>query len=280
VIDLVLNAVRLALSSDARKSTSALLEFIRRKPEWERDICKIDAHVSKSSREEAMFLSGVCAEKMKSLKYDQPVIEALETSFAELSGNAFEHGCRHPKDVVEISLDITAYYVSLRVNNPKGRRFDLQAKLSQQLESLRMNPGERRGRGLLLVSELADTLEAVEDHCGAKAVFFEDRVALKPSKQEGINILKVLSGIRNPSLERRLKAAALRFKGENLVIDLRMLSWNSYTYRAVLELKDIYDEFGSKLIVWLPVRDTPLVSLPAGLGAESWEEIEARLAQQ
>jgi hypothetical protein len=43
MFELFVNAAKFAVSDDVRKSTSAILDLIRRSPEWERDICTLEA---------------------------------------------------------------------------------------------------------------------------------------------------------------------------------------------------------------------------------------------
>ena len=198
MLDIALNAIRLALSDDARRSTSALLDLLNRKAEWQRDICTIDARVSLDHREQASLLSGICIAKLERLKFDAKALGAFKTTFLELSSNAFEHGCVKETDVVEFIFDLTESYVALQVINPKGRKVLLDLHVRERSAALELNPHSDRGRGLLLVSELADVLEPVAKDTGLKAVIYQDRVAISVSEEDSITILTIDSGIHNP----------------------------------------------------------------------------------
>ena len=278
MLDIALNAVKVALSDDARKSAASLLEILRRKPEWERDICTLNAKVPKSSREQALLLSELCKAKMVSLKYASATIAAFETSFVEVSNNAFEHACIEPKDVVELTLDITDGFIALKVLDPIGERFDMEKLLIEKRAALRAEPNERRGRGLLLVSELADEFQSIENLRGVKALFYRDRVVIEKIVKDGIAILSVTGGVHNPSFERRLTSLALAQEDSHLVINFRGLVIGSSGYLVILKLKELYEEFGKKVIAWLPTDSA--VVLPDEIAAyTSWDEIVERLAE-
>jgi anti-sigma regulatory factor (Ser/Thr protein kinase) len=275
MLEFALNAVRIALSADARQSTSALLDLIRRRPEWEKDACTIRARVQKSSSEESAFLCGVCLSKMTALNFGSEAIESFETSYGEISDNAFEHGCWEPNEAVEFELDITPSYVTVKVVNPKARQFDLLNILERAPLTIQANPAQRRGRGLLLVSELADTLESIEAQTGVKAVFFKNRVELVSTTVEGITVLDVKSGVHNPSLERRLTKVALNLNRADLVIDFRRWVAGTRAYWVVLNLDEAYRKYGRRLVAWLSNRSE--VHLPEHLAAYSWDDIKLRL---
>src|SRR6476659_6920424 len=94
MIELLLGAVKLALSEDARKSAAGLVDFIRRSPDWQKDICTLEAKVDCDSREHAYLLGGLTADKMASLGYAHDAVSAFAYVYRELTSNAFEHGCK------------------------------------------------------------------------------------------------------------------------------------------------------------------------------------------
>src|ERR1700676_2790289 len=144
--DLLLNAAKLAVSEDARKSASALIDLIRRSPEWQRDMCALDAKIEVSHREHAALLADLAATKLSALSFKADAVEAFRTSFSELVANAFEHGCGD-KEAVRISMEISQTYISLTVENPKGNQFDLAACIQRCRSRLKWEPAFRRGRG-------------------------------------------------------------------------------------------------------------------------------------
>src|SRR6266496_528149 len=108
MIELIIDAVKLIFSEDARKSASGLIDFVRRSPDWQKDICTLEATVDTGSREHAHLLSGLAAEKMKNLKYAARSVADFESVYQELIANAFEHGCKHkPNGKVSIRLETT-----------------------------------------------------------------------------------------------------------------------------------------------------------------------------
>jgi hypothetical protein len=64
VFDLLLNATKLLVSDDARKTASSLLEAVRRSPEWKHDVCELSDRIDKRFREQASLVSAVAGEKL------------------------------------------------------------------------------------------------------------------------------------------------------------------------------------------------------------------------
>jgi anti-sigma regulatory factor (Ser/Thr protein kinase) len=267
MIELLLGAVKLALSEDARKSASGLIDFIRKSPDWQKDICTLEAKVDCDAREHAYLLGGLTADKMTTLGYAPDAVSAFSHVHRELTSNAFEHGCEPAsKDRVTIVIEITAHYVSLIVSNPRGIKFNLAALLEQQAAHLKKDDRSKRGRGLVICNEFADSLNAVADGEGVKALFFKPSVVLKVSQLEGLAVIHVLAGLENPSVRRRIKALAEQNLDRDLILDLGLFSEASderhpstSIVTGSLELLEMFENAGRRLVVVVPAHPSASV---------------------
>jgi hypothetical protein len=291
MIDILLNAAKLVFSEDARKSVSAVVDFIRRSPEWQKDICSLEAKIERSEKELAALLAGLAADKMQIHKYSDRGIDAFRTSYLELTANAFDYGCgidgsgkdKSGQDkYILVGIDVSSYHIAVRVENARGCDFDLIRTLQERRLELFENPGSYRGRGLLLVEDLADSLEQAGSR-SVKAVFYRDRVEFERLNAHDPMILKLTSGIYNPSLSRRtmsIVSAALR--GSDVVLDLS--AYTSSPTLAVsmgIELHQVGKSTGYRFI--LKVNPDELHSATsywaAGLTVvTTWTEVQERLS--
>lgn len=299
MIELLMGAVKLALSEDARKSASGLIEFIRKSPDWQKDICKLEAKVDCDSREHAYLLGGLTADKMTSLCYVHDAVNAFSYVYRELTSNAFEHGCKPAsRDRATIVIEITAHYISLTVLNPRRTTFDLAALLEQRAAHLKKDSRSKRGRGLVICNEFADTLTAVENGGGVKAVFFSPAVVLHANQLEGLAIIHVMQGLANPSLRRRIKALAEQNLERDLILDLggfndgpnyqsdhreRRHCPSTSIFTGSLELVERFEIAGRRLIVLVPPGPRTEIfrigTFDPSLLAYSVEEAADRLGQ-
>jgi anti-sigma regulatory factor (Ser/Thr protein kinase) len=269
MIELLLGAVKLALSEDARKSASGLMDFIRKSPDWQKDICTLEAKVDCDSREHAYLLGGLTGDKMTSLGYARDAVDGFNYVYRELTSNAFEHGCKPAsKDRVTIVIEITGHYVSLVVSNPRGTKFDLAALLEQQAAHLKKDHRSRRGRGLVICNDFADSLTAVASGEGIKALFFKPSVVLKLSQLEEVAVIHVLSGLENPSVRRRIKALAEQNLDRDLILDIELFGEAPAERRShpsttivtgSLELLETFEKAGRKLVVLIGPNSSPSV---------------------
>jgi hypothetical protein len=296
MIDILLNAAKLVFSEDARKSVSAVVDFIRHSPEWQKDICSLEAKIERSEKELAALLAGLAADKMQIHKYSDRGIDAFRTSYLELTANAFDYGCGIDGSVmggsgvggsgkdkyILVGIDVSSYHIAVRVENARGCDFDLNRALQERRLELFENPGSYRGRGLLLVEDLADSLEQAGSR-SVKAVFYRDRVEFERLNAHDPMILKLTSGIYNPSLSRRtmsIVSAALR--GSDVVLDLS--AYSSSPTLAVsmgIELHQVGKSTGYRFI--LKVNPDELHSATsywaAGLTVvTTWMEVQERLS--
>jgi len=284
MFELFLNAARFAVSEDVRKSASGIIELIRRSPEWQHDICTLQARVSRSFAEQTYLLSGLTSSKMENLQYPKEAVEAFKISYSELVTNAFEYGCQAgSKGTIGIEIDVTKEYVALTVLNSKGFKLNLSRAIESRRMATSRDPESKRGRGLTLVAELADTLEEKENQEGVKAVFYKDRVSFRIDQVDGLIILELTRGLFNPSIHRRFFETAVRFIQYDLILDfLRWTTIGTKIMTQTLELRDLYARSGSKIVALLfreydgnvpsGFQRVSSVRLPTGVIAYSWEE--------
>lgn len=284
MFELFLNAARFAVSEDARKSASGLVEFIRRSPEWQQDICTLQAKISRGFAEQGFLLSGLTASKMENLQYPKEAIEGFKISYSELMTNAFEHGCQPgSKGTIGVEIDITKEYIALIVMNSRGFKFNLSKIVESRRFATSRDPESKRGRGLILVAELADTLEEKDNQEGVKAVFYKGRVSFRTDQVDGLIILELTRGLFNPSIHRRLFEIAVRFLQYDLILDFyRWTAVGTVILTQTLQLRDVYARSGKKIVALLfpgddesvpsGFRRESAVKLPTGVVAYSWEE--------
>lgn len=225
MIQIILDTVKTLLSDDARRSASGLVEFIKRSPSWKKDICTLEAHVSRDAREHAYFLGELTIQKMQSLSYSGECIGSCEFVYRELTANAFEYGWRRAErsGYIKIVLEITRDFVSASIFNPKRRVFDLDAIIKKQETILKFDPHPKRGRGLVMSAEYADDLQRTPKGDGVKALFFRNRVELKTESHGEVAFVHVQGGLGNPSFVRRLENVVLRISDPQVVVNIPML---------------------------------------------------------
>ncbi|MBI4791027.1 MAG: ATP-binding protein [Chloroflexi bacterium] len=288
MIDIVLNAAKIAFSEDARKSASALIDFIRRSPEWQKDFCTLEAKIEPRVSEQAYLLGEIAVEKMRTLQFADVSLGAFRASYTELVTNAFEHGCGKDKNKkVSVTIELNPHYVSLTVTNPKGKKFSVIKCLEEQRAALSRNPSARTGRGLILVRELADNLDSTSESEGVKAIFYRPSVSLKIDEIEDLVIIEVIDGAINPSASRRITEAAHRFLNRNLILDFyKYKSEKEHAtelLRSYLDLNAVFEETGKRVVILLNPSPSSAVAslnmLPPAMVAHSWDEALAKSNQ-
>lgn len=254
MIDVILNMAKFAFSEDARKGVSAIIDLIRKSPEWQQDICLLQAKVEFINHEHAALLAGLSEEKLANLGYSKDAINAFRTSYLEMTTNAFEYGCGKSQ-AIEIAIEITKEYVGATVLNGPSHTFDLDAKIEGQRNHLRTTPNSRRGRGLLTVESLSDQITGLPPR-GFKALFYRDRVRMVAFTAHGTHaeellVIQVKSGIHNPSLGRRLFTACEHaLRSSDVLLDLsEHLTRSTCVETVAIELGDIARSKGRKFAV-------------------------------
>ncbi len=265
--------MKFLVSKETRETSRTILEAIHKTPEWQRDICTLTLKVDWSSKEITHLIRTLCVEKLSNLGYDVRVVNNFQTSYTELVTNAFEYGCfKIKKEVVEIEVDVTKAYVTLRVKNSKNINFNLNSSLQYATRKLRRDPESLRGRGLLLVNSIADEFKGEEDELTVKAVFYKNYVEIESFEFQNLVVLRLRSGLFNPSCPRRIEETAIRIAANaDLILDLSL--WRAeittVVVTKVLYLKRIYKEKNRKFvsIVFKSPIDVPESSI-----VRSWED--------
>ena len=297
MIEVILNAIKVITSEDARKSAASLLNAIVRSPEWQKDVCFLVAKVSPIYREQCVLLADITAKKMSNLGYPENKISAFKNSFNELVRNAFEHGCKSGVDKVTINLDIAESYVSLAVTNPR-RKFDPLTIVRRNKEQLEQNPYHMRGRGLIIIAQNADSFEPFNKGRGVKVVFYKyaAEFIVHTFGDKDLNVIEIRGDIYTPSFMETLLAAIDKI-ATNLILffsspeqlevivplTLKRRASRERRYRGdihssdgtriLLESNQLFMSKGKKVVALLSRRgyDTE-GTLPDALVAYSWEE--------
>ena len=239
VFELLLNAVKVVVSKDARESAASIVDLLRRSPDWEKSIGTIEAKVSVHVRERAQLIGDLVADKLQSLNYQPDSIQAFRNAIEELTANAFEHGITDPKrQVVRIVVETTPSYVATTVHNPKGSRFALDDALKSAAEHRSGSQNTGRGRGLMLVSRRVDVLEMLGDEA-IKALIYRDAVRLETHQEKAVVVAIVRAGHANPSLPRRIRAFLDEHAGKPLVLCLDPREFDAFTNRESERMRGV-----------------------------------------
>jgi len=220
VFELLLNAVKVAVSKDARESAASVVELLRRSPDWEKAIGTIEARVSIDVRERVQLIEDLVADKLVALSYKPASIAAFRTALTELAANAFEHGIVDAKRaVVRVLVETSPSYVATTVHNPKGSTFQLADALEAAARHRLATSKTGRGRGLVLVSRRVDVVQMVGDDA-VKTLVYRDAVEIETHKAGEVIIAVVAAGHANPSLPRRIRDYLDDHPGEKIVLCL------------------------------------------------------------
>ncbi len=298
MLELLLNTVKILTARDTREGVSSLMDLVRRSPEWKKDLCNIEARVPLLSREQAVYLSDICEEKLRSLSFPIEAISAFTATYAEVTANAFEHGCKRDLDKVGLTIDLTPSYVALTVTNPpKGPKFTLP---DFSRESSTPEHPKSRGRGLRLVYRRADEVLGLPKQNGVKATIYKSRVSLSAYSYGEVLVIRIrdIEAARNPSLARRLYDFVRRHLENALIIDFSVhvavvsddFGFEEPKTRVVREIVRISNEqelvkrelgvlskaeSSSLVMLFLGYRgyDLPeILDLPDSMLATSWQE--------
>ncbi len=213
---------------------------------------------------------------MGELHYQPLTVNDFKLAYHEMISNAVEHGCTNADDVFHVKVNVTTQFATATILNPTGRKFDVRSILESQRQHLMENPRLRRGRGLLRITELADTFAEAKNKEGIKAVFYKDRVTLDIQSKDDISIIKVVSGLYNPSLHRRLLSNVEKYKINNLILDLRADSTPTVTSQAIIDIDELLTRYGKRLVALIDIDAAIL--LPSTVIAYSWEDAINKLS--
>lgn len=229
MFELILNAVKIAFSKDARDGTNALIDALVKSPEWQQEICTCVARLPAGEVERVALLLDVISSKLAGMSYDRESVTAFRTATRELVTNAIEHGCNgDPKERIGITVEVSPTYVSSTIANPKSAPVELHDWARQGFLRLHSSGKRSRGRGLQLVSGLADMVQQVDAH-SIKAVIYRNRVVIVHEIMDQQHVVAVTRGHSNPSLLRRLTKFIenRRFDSLVLCLDPREFEWLS-----------------------------------------------------
>lgn len=242
MFELMLNAVKVAFSKDARESATALIDVLRRSPDWEKAIGTIEARVSNEFRERVKLLEDVVADKLKALQYEASSIGAFRTAVQELTANAFEHGVTsRTHRTIRLVIETSQSYVSVCVHNPKKSPFRLADALAAAARHRVESQNLGRGRGLIAVCRRTDVVEMIDDRA-IKALIYRDVVDIERHDSQGIIIAVVTSGHSNPSLPRRVRDYLDDHFGQRIVLCLDQREFDKYRAQDGDVLADDHDD--------------------------------------
>lgn len=269
MFEIFLNTAKFITSDDVRKTTSSLIDMIHQSPEWQKDICTMNANIQNKYIEQAIFLLDLTISKMQNMEFKEVSIDDFKIVFFELIRNAFNHGCKEDKDEVKITIEITKTFVSLIVINPKKRRFFIEPIIRTNSRKLQINPNILSGRGLLLVKQLTDSFIMVNDNTGVKIVIYSDRVILKTDIIEDLIILNIEGGFYNPSLSRKLLNEIINTPPYDIVINLNKLSPDTEISTNVIRI-NLNLGSSRKVVILIDECNLSKTMLPKEITATSW----------
>ena len=220
--------------------------------QWRKPIDIIKVAIPRVYRERVIELSELTVSRMQALGFSDEAVKAFHVSFGEATENAFEYGCTTDQDSVTFLVEVTKKYAGFSVINPRDRTFDLQQLLQDTRSRLLQDPRSRRGRGLLLISELADQLSSLKYNLGIKAVFEKDRVVFSVSHVKDVAVATLQAGILNRSFKRRTIALVEAESEWNLLLDFS--SWETggtIIYTIILDAEEILSRSKKRVVALL-----------------------------
>jgi len=217
---ILLDAVKLVLSKEARTSIVALRDALSRTPEWRKELLSLEARIARSRCEQAQLVQAIIEERLSELNFVHDAIDAFRVAYKELVDNVFEHGCKRPAAEARIAVEVSPIYVSLVVRNASRVHFDVTAIIRACQAQLAVDPAKRRGRGLILARDAADMLGMGSDAREVKAVVYSERVRLLVERVEDVSIILVEVGLTNPSSQRRLLAELKNHNEDHIIVAL------------------------------------------------------------
>ncbi len=196
--------------------------------------------------------SVLSASKMQELDYSNDVIDSFRTAFSEATANSFEHACAIDSDVIKVMVEVSDAYTCFSIVNPKRRKFNIKGLLRKTSKEIEYNPRLRRGRGLLLISDLSDQLSSIEKDTGIKAVIERSRIAFDVNEIDGLVVLALLQGIHNASFSRRVMALIRMHSDKNVLLDFsRWRTAGSAVYFMTLEAESLLLQSKRKVVALL-----------------------------
>ena len=225
--------------------------------------------------------------KRKSRHFMTDFNDAVLAAYEELVTNALRHGCNSLDDTIAIQFEVVDLYVSLVVENPREIDFLLGKKIQEGKARIKKSPDKVGGRGLVLVSELADDF-FMPDNKSLKCVFYDDMFACKAYRiNNRLVLVDVRSGISNPAFAPKLMDFFEQLELQEL--DAVILSFHRFSVQpqstsiisVTLSIKFEMASLNVRLVAMLNEgkdRES-LVKLPDMITATSWGEALEKVGQ-
>lgn len=219
MFEILLNAAKVAVSKETRKCANLVISALTQSPEWQRELCTIEARISCGEAERLRLLKDIVLKKLQELAYKDLSCRNFDTVFEELTRNALEYGTRKSKGFIRLVIEVSPVYISLEVYNQRAVPVDIPGWIKTAIAHLSTTKKLQRGRGLVLAYRRADSLQEI-NHSGVKAVIYKNAVDIRTISLEHADIVVVCSGKSNPSFSRRLRECLQKVAAENVILCL------------------------------------------------------------
>lgn len=242
-------------------------------------------HIQRTSPEKLLLLRRAISSKLLTTGFTRHVIADFEFCFGELTDNGIEHGCKSDEDAIQVEAEVNDVYVTLSVTNLSGIQFDVNQLIDQQRAKLTADPLARRGRGLMAVSELADSINNINNRAGVKFVLYAEPVRFQVCKLDGVTIIEVASGLTNPAINSRMSDEVDKHTSGSLILHVPRrdpmiedaAEHSRHGTKAITHWVDLFTTFKDsrrKLAVYIATGDAGELVLiyPSNFVASSWPD--------
>jgi anti-sigma regulatory factor (Ser/Thr protein kinase) len=241
--------------------------------------------ISRTSSEKLLLLRRAISSKLLAAGFARPVIADFEFCFGELTDNGIEHGSLSDEDAILVEAEVTDVYVTISVTNLSGIQFDVNQLINHQRAKLAADPMSRRGRGLMAVSELADSINSISNQTGVKIVLYAEPVRFQVCKLDGVTIIEVTSGLANPAINSRMTTEVNKHTAGSLILHVPRrdpkiedaAEHSRHGTKAITHWVDLFTSFkdsSRKLAVYIATSDAGELVLmyPSNFIAQSWPD--------
>ncbi len=207
-----------------------------------------------SGRENTHRIAQKLEEKLLAAKADAEFQGYVQTLFAELVANAFDHGCKGLTDgVVRITLELNDAFFRIEVEDP-GPGFEAE----KMLQKIKNEPVDReRRRGIMQVMNLADSLTYPSGN-HAKAVLYRKSEGSGIVTRESDDIVYIeIKGKGDLALSEEFRRWVDKYsprKPEKLCLLVRTDWVSSMFVGTIGKLNSKVKNFGCALSVWVEHR--------------------------
>ncbi len=111
-----------------------------------------------------------------------------------------------------------------------------------------------------MCEELADSLGALKERDGVKALFYASPVEIKLNMIDDLAVLHVLNGIENPAVTRKVASCVEKCADHDLLLDLTRFAKNTLGMpdtsfiRKSIQLQKTFGKAGRKMVVMVAAR--------------------------